>query len=62
MNEWEHNGSDIVWALYNAHKKSGQFFYHPLTTSTTNLNKHTCLNVFKDTSILLKVINIWTSS
>ena len=58
----EHNGSDILRALYNAHKKSGQFFYHPFTTSTTNLIKHICLNMFNDISILLKVINISTSS
>ena len=47
MNEWENDDSDILRALYSVHKL-GQFFFR-----TYLLN---CLN--KDTSVLLKVINI----
>ena len=47
MNEWENDDSDILQALYSVHKL-GQFFF-----CTYLLN---CLN--KDTSVLLKVINI----
>ena len=48
MSEWENDNSDILQALYSVYKKIGQFFFH-----TYFLN---CLN--KDTSVLLKVINI----
>ena len=48
MNEWENDDSDILRALYSVHKL-GQFFF--LFTYLLN-----CLN--KDTSVLLKVINI----
>ena len=52
MNEYENNDSDILWALYIVYKKLGQFFLY--TYSLTWLNK--------DTPVLLKVTNIWTSS
>ena len=50
-NEWESDDSDILWALYSLYKKLGQFFFKTYSLP--------CLH--KDTSILLKVINIWTS-
>ena len=49
QNEWE-NG-DILRALYSVYKETRQFLDHTYSL--------TCLN--KDTSVLLKVINIWTS-
>ena len=52
MSEYENDDCDIFRALYGAYKKLGQFCFHTYSL--------TCLN--KDTSILLKVINIWTSS
>ena len=50
-NEWENNDSGFYLALYSVYKKFGQFFRRTYSL--------TCLN--KDTSILLQVINIWTS-
>ena len=50
-NKWENDYSDFLWALYIACKKLGQFLLHTCLL--------TCLN--KDTSVLLKVIYIWTS-
>ena len=47
MNEWENDDSDILRALYSVHKL-GQFFFRAYLLN--------CLN--KDTSVLLKVINI----
>ena len=44
--------SGFPWALDIVYKKLGQFFMHTYSL--------TCLN--KDTSVLLRVINIWTSS
>ena len=50
-NEWENDGSDF-FELYTVHiLKLGQFFFPTYLLS--------CLN--KDTSVLLKVINIWRS-
>ena len=51
-NGWENDDSDILWASYSVYKKIGQFFFYTYLL--------TCLN--KDISVLLKVINIWTSS
>ena len=51
-NEWENDDSDILWAYCSVCKNLGQLFFHTYLL--------TCLN--KDTSLLLKVINIWTSS
>ena len=48
--EWE-NVTDFLRALYSLYKKLGQFFFH--TYSLTSWNK--------DTSVLLKDINIWLS-
>ena len=51
MNYSENDDSDILQALYIVYKKLGQFFYH------------TCVNMFKDTSVLLylnKFISIRT--
>ena len=50
MNEWKKDA--IVRALYYVHKKLGQFVFHAY--SLTSLNK--------DLSVLLKDINILTSS
>ena len=50
--EWENDDFDILRALYSVYKKLGQFLL-----DTYSL---TCLN--EDASVLLKVINIWTSS
>ena len=50
-NELESDGSDFLWVLYSIWKKLEQFFFH-----TDSLN---CLK--KGLSVLLKVINIWTS-
>ena len=52
MSEWENDDSDILWALCNVYKILGKFFRHTYLL--------TCLN--KDTQVLLKVLNIWTSS
>ena len=53
MNEWKNDDSDIFWALYRVYKKWGQFFFDTYYLLTF-LNK--------GISVLLKVINIWTSS
>ena len=50
-NEWKNDDSDFLQALYSVYEKLGQLFFH------TDLL--TCLK--KDKSVLLKVINIWTS-
>ena len=50
-NEWKNDNSDFLWALYGAYKNFGKFFFHTYLL--------TCLR--KDTSVLLKAINIWTS-
>ena len=50
-NEWESDDSNFLRALHNVYKKLGLFFFH--------IYSLTCLN--KDTSVVLKVINIWTS-
>ena len=50
-NKWENDDSDFLVALYSVYKKLRQFF--------SILYCLTCLN--KDTSGLLKVMNIWTS-
>ena len=50
-NEGENDDSDFLWALYSPYKKSGNFF--------SILTFLTCIK--KDTSVLLQVINIWTS-
>ena len=50
MNKWKKDA--IVRALYYVHKKLGQFVFHAY--SLTSLNK--------DLSVLLKDINILTSS
>ena len=50
--EWENDDFDVLRALYSVYKKLGQFLLH--TYSLTFLNE--------DASVLLKVINIWTSS
>ena len=53
MNEWVNDDSDILQAFNSVYiKKLGQFFSHTYSS--------TCLN--KDTSLLSKVINLWTSS
>ena len=50
--EWENDDFDVLRALYSVYKKLGQFVLHTYSL--------TCLN--EDASVLLKVINIWTSS
>ena len=50
-NELENDGSDFLWAIYSIYKKLGQFCF---CTDWFN-----CLK--KDSSVLLKVINIWAS-
>ena len=50
-NEWESDYSDFLGALYSIYKKLGHFFFHTYSL--------TCLK--KDSSVLLKVINIWIS-
>ena len=48
--EYENDDSDFIWALYSVNKsRTIRFPYYSLT----------CLN--KDASVLLKIINIWTS-
>ena len=53
MNEYEreNDDSDVLGALYSTYQKLGQFFFHTYSL--------TCVK--KDSSVLLKVINIWTS-
>ena len=53
MNEYEreNDDSDFLGALYSTYEKLGQFFFHTYSL--------TCVK--KDSSVLLKVINIWTS-
>ena len=51
-NEWEKDDSDFLRALYSLYKKLRPFFFHTYLL--------TCLK--KDTSVLLKVKNIWTRS
>ena len=48
--EWE-NVTDFLRALYSLYKKLGQFFFHTYSLTSSN----------KDTSVLLKDINIWLS-
>ena len=48
-NEGESDDSDFLGTLYSIYKKLGHFFFH-----IYSLN---CLK--KDSSVLLKVINIW---
>ena len=51
-NEWKNDDSDILRASYSFYiKKIRQLFFHTYSL--------TCLN--KDTSVLLKDKNIWTS-
>ena len=50
-NEWENDEFDFPQALHGIYKKLGQLFFHTYSL--------TCLE--KDTSVLLKVKNIWTS-
>ena len=50
-NELANDDSDSLWAIYSIYKKSEQFFFY-----TDSFN---CLK--KDSSVLLKVINIWAS-
>ena len=50
-NEWKNDNSNFLWALYGVYKNLGNFFFHTYLL--------TCLR--KDTSVLLKAINIWTS-
>ena len=50
-NELENDDSESLWATYSIYKKSEQFFFY-----TDSFN---CLK--KDSSVLLKVINIWAS-
>ena len=38
INEWEHDGFDILRALHNVYKKLGQFFYPNYLL--------TCLNIY----------------
>ena len=47
---WE-NVTDFLRALYSLYKKLGQFFFHTYSLTSSN----------KDTSVLLKDINIWLS-
>ena len=49
--EWEIDDPDFLGALYSIYKKLGHFFFHTYSL--------TCLK--KDSSVLLKVINIWIS-
>ena len=49
-NEGENDDSDFLWALYSAYKNRAIFFHTYFLT---------CIK--KDTSVLLQVINIWTS-
>ena len=48
--EWE-NVTGFLRALYSLYKKLGQFFFHTYSLTSSN----------KDTSVLLKDINIWLS-
>ena len=48
--EWE-NVTDFLRALYSLYKKLGQFFFHTYSLTSSN----------KDTSVVLKDINIWLS-
>ena len=48
--EWE-NVTDFLRALYSLYKKLGQFFFHTYSLTSSN----------RDTSVLLKDINIWLS-
>ena len=50
-NEWKHDESNFLVALYSVYKKQANSF--------SILFSLTCLN--KDTSVLLQVINIWTN-
>ena len=50
-NELENDDSDSLWAIYSIYKKLEQSFFY---TDLFN-----CLK--KDSSALLKVINIWAS-
>ena len=50
-NELENDDYDFLWAIYSIYKKLEQFFF---LTGSFN-----CLK--KDSSVLLKVINIWAS-
>ena len=49
-NKWEHDDSNLLWALYSVYKKLGQFFFHTYWL--------TCLK--NNTLVVLKVVNIWT--
>ena len=48
---WKFDDCNFLLALYSVYKKLGQFFFHTYLL--------TCVN--KDTSVMLKVINIWTN-
>ena len=50
-NELENDDSDCLWAIYSIYKKLEQFFFY--------IDSFNCLK--KDSSVLLKVINIWAS-
>ena len=47
-NEWENDDSDFLQALYRVYKKLRQFFFHTYSLAWLK----------KDTSVLLKVMNI----